>query len=176
MTINNSIVKFDKRDEESVVKFLTDIFAFRKGILLLGLKNQGFVFCIDIAINGSEGKEKMKLGEFLGEIRESDIPDTVSVSYKDPWKAHASYAAKSVLLIETAEAHWKYRIYFVDMDSYIHQIISKESEDVYYKLLLLKASHFEKIIDRYYPRDTDMISLEQNLKKKFVKKMKQKYA
>ena len=161
----------DPLDEKSIVKFLTDVFAFRKEIILLGLKNHNYSFHIDIAVNGSEGKEKQKLGEFLGELRETDVPDTVVVFYKDPWKNHPSHNSKSVHLIETADSHWKYRIYFVDTDSAVHDIISQEAGEVlYYKLLLLKSTHLEKIVDKYFPRDSDLVSLEKKLKRKLIKK------
>lgn len=147
-----------------------DIFAFRHGIRLIGSKDSGKSFFVDVAIIGSNGKERQTLEEFLDELRDSDVPDTINVAYKDPWKIHTSFISKSVNLIETSETHWKYRIYLIDIGSSVHNILKNESDDVYYKLIQLKAGRLVHIMDKFYPRDTDLISLEKKLKRKYTRK------
>jgi hypothetical protein len=157
-------------NEVTVRKVLADAFSFRHGIHLLGSRDSGKSFFVDIAIVGSEGRERQQLEEFLGDLRESDIPDTIRVAYKDPWKTHPSSSSKSVNLIETTETHWKYRIYLIDIGSSVHDILKNESDEVYYKLLQLKVERLVSIIDKFYPRDADLLSLENRLKKKYVRK------
>lgn len=149
---------------------LIDGFSFRRGIRLLGTKDQRKSFFVDVAILSSEGKEKYRMEEFLGDLRASDVPDNVPVFYKDPWKTRLGHSSKSVNRIGTEEPYWKFRIYFVDMGSKIHDTLVKEDDDVYYNLLKIKVEKFLEIVDVYYTKDMELVALEQRLKKKYTRK------